>query len=58
MIRDLLRNSLVGQTTCIFWDGCDDNKHVVMPGIYIVMTEIFDLNGNLKRLKNVVAVNN
>lgn len=58
MIRKLLDNSLVGQKSCVFWDGCDDSRHVVTPGIYIVMTEIFDLNGVTKRLKNVVAVNN
>lgn len=58
MIRDLLNNNLVGQKSCVFWDGCDDSRHVVTPGIYIVMTEIFDLNGTLRRLKNIVTINN
>lgn len=58
MIRELLRNSLVGSETCVFWDGCDDNRHVVTPGIYIVMTEIFDTGGFMKRIKNVVVVYN
>lgn len=58
MIRKLLHNNLVGQNLCVFWDGCDDNKGVVSPGIYVIISEIFDLNGYLKRMKNVVAVNN
>lgn len=58
MIRELLHNSLVEYETCIFWDGCDDNRHVVTPGIYVVVTELFDLTGFTKREKDVVTVYN
>ena len=56
MIRELLHNSLVGQEICIIWDGCDDNRHIVSPGIYIILAEYFDLNGNVTREKKVVTV--
>lgn len=56
LIRNLLNNNLTNSQDVIYWDGCDDNNRVVEAGIYIIMTEIFDLEGNVKRFKNVVTV--
>lgn len=56
LIRNLLNNNLTNSQDVIYWDGCDDNNRIVEAGIYIIMTEIFDLEGNVKIFKNVVTV--
>lgn len=56
LIRNLLNNNLTNNQDVIYWDGCDDNNRIVEAGIYIIMTEIFDLEGNVKIFKNVVTV--
>ena len=56
LIKNLLNNNLVNNEGVIFWDGSDDNNHRVSPGIYIIQTEIFDLEGNVKRIRNAVVV--
>lgn len=56
LIRNLLNNNLTNNQGVIFWDGCDDNNSRASPGIYIILTEIFDLEGNVKRIKKVVTV--
>lgn len=56
LIKNLLNNNLTNNQDVIYWDGCDDNNRIVEAGIYIIMTEIFDLEGNVKRFKNVVTV--
>ena len=56
LVRNLLNNNLVNCKGVIYWDGCDDNNRCVSPGIYIVQAEVFDLNGNVDRSRNVVVV--
>ena len=56
LIRNLFNNNLVSKEGCVYWDGSDDNNRSISSGIYIVQTEIFDLNGNVKRSRNVVIV--
>jgi hypothetical protein len=56
LVRNLLNNNLVNCEGVIYWDGCDDNNRCVSPGIYIVQAEVFDLNGNVDRSRNVVVV--
>lgn len=56
MIKDLVYNNLANISGSVYWNGCDNSNHVVEPGIYIIMTEIFDLEGFVKRIKDVVVV--
>ena len=56
LIRNLFNNNLVSKEGCVYWDGSNDNNRSISSGIYIVQTEIFDLNGNVKRSRNVVVV--
>ncbi|MBR5215643.1 MAG: lamin tail domain-containing protein [Bacteroidales bacterium] len=56
LIRNLFNNNLVSKEGCVYWDGSDDNNRSISSGIYIVQTEIFNLNGNVKRCRNVVVV--
>ena len=56
LVKNLFNNNLVSREGVIHWDGSDDNNRCVSPGIYIVQVEIFDLDGNVKRIRNVVVV--
>lgn len=56
LVRNLLNNNMVNCEGSIYWDGCDNNNRCVSPGIYIIQTEVFDLNGNVDRCRNVVVV--
>lgn len=56
LVKSLLNNSLTDREGFLTWDGCDDNKHRVEPGIYIIQIELFDLEGNVERKRKVVVV--
>ncbi len=56
LVKNLLNNSLVNKEGFVSWNGCDDNNHLLEPGIYIIQTEIFDLKGFIKRIRKVVVV--
>ena len=47
---------LIGQEGATSWDGLDDLGNRVPVGIYVVYTEVFDLDGNVKSYKNAVVV--
>jgi len=55
-VRQLLRNSVLGSEDNIIWDGLGENKQLLPVGIYIIFTEIFDLEGRIKRWKLPVAM--
>lgn len=55
-IRQLIDNCLASAKGHFTWDGLDSNGHIVPPGIYVVFTEIFNLQGVVKRYKNAVVV--
>ncbi len=55
-IKRVADNSLAAANGHFAWDGLDANGHVAPPGIYVVFTEIFDLQGVVKRFKNAVVV--
>lgn len=55
-VRALQRNALAAQTGSFRWDGLND-KFVKLPlGPYIIFTEIFNLDGKVKRFKNQVVL--
>ena len=45
-VRILERNILLGRSGQFAWDGLDDQQRPLMPGIYIIWVEWFDLRGN------------
>ena len=55
-VRALQRNALCGQTGSFRWDGLDDKFAKLPLGPYIIFTEIFNLEGKVKRFKNQVVV--
>lgn len=57
LIRNLIRNQLVGTAGEVRWDGRDEGGVVVRTGYYLILTDLFDVNGNKQQFKNkVVAV--
>lgn len=56
LIRILQKNALCTTSGYFRWDGLDDKLKKVAVGAYIVYTEIFNLQGKLKKFKNTTVV--
>ncbi len=55
-IRHLAKGELVGQEGSILWNGLDDNGNRVPIGVYVVVTEVFNFDGKVKKFKNAAVV--
>ena len=55
-VRYLQRNALSGIQGMYRWDGLGEKYQMLPVGMYIVFTEIFNLEGNGNRFKNVVVL--
>jgi hypothetical protein len=55
-VRYLQKNSLSGLKGYYRWDGLDDKNRKLPQGIYIIYTEIFNLDGKRKIFKNSVVL--
>jgi Lamin Tail Domain/CHU_C Type IX secretion signal domain len=55
-VRYLVRNGLCGTTGFYRWDGLGENYRKLNPGIYILLTEIFNLQGKTSKFKNTVVL--
>ena len=56
LVRHLVRGELVADQGCFVWNGLDSQGNRVPIGIYVVVTEVFDMNGNVRKFKNAVGV--
>lgn len=50
-VKYLLRNGLLGTEGSYTWDGITEENEKAGIGIYIIYTEVFDLQGKIKRYK-------
>jgi len=55
-VRILQRNALNGLKGYYRWDGLDDKNQKLPVGIYIIYTEVFNLQGKTKKFKNVIVL--
>ncbi len=55
-VRYLQKNSLSGIKGYFRWDGLDDKARKLPQGIYIIYTEIFNLDGKKRIFKNSVVL--
>ena len=55
-IRHLAKGELVGQEGSLLWNGLDDNGNRVPIGVYVVVTEVFNFDGKVKKFKNAAVV--
>ncbi|OQP65794.1 hypothetical protein A3860_14445 [Niastella vici] len=56
MVRQLVRNATLAMTGKFNWDGLDDKLRQLPMGIYIVLTEVFTLQGKTRKFKQVVTL--
>ncbi|MEO7523059.1 MAG: lamin tail domain-containing protein, partial [Ferruginibacter sp.] len=55
-VRNLERNALSGIKGYYRWDGLDEKNNKLPIGIYIIYTEIFNLQGKTKKFKNTIVL--
>lgn len=55
-VRRLVQNATLSATGRFRWDGLDDNGHKLPVGIYVVFTELFNLQGKTKKFKQAVTL--
>lgn len=56
MVRSLVSNGTTGLTGYWNWDGLNDKGQKLPAGIYIILTEFFNLEAKKKHFKNVVVL--
>ena len=55
-VRFLERNTLAGVKGYYRWDGLGEKLQKLPVGIYIIYTEVFNLNGKTKKFKNTIVL--
>jgi hypothetical protein len=55
-VRYLVKNNLMGMKGNFRWDGLNENGKKLPTGVYIIYTEIFNLQGKRKQFKNAVVI--
>jgi hypothetical protein len=55
-VRLLVRNGTMGLTGYWNWDGLDDSGNKLPVGTYIILTELFNLQGKKERFKSTVVL--
>ncbi len=55
-VRFLQRNALMGIKGYFRWDGLGEKNEKLPVGIYVIYTEVFNLQGKSKKFKNVVVL--
>jgi hypothetical protein len=55
-VRYLQRNALCGTKGSFRWDGLGEKNQQLATGIYILFTEVFNLNGRKKQFKKSIVV--
>jgi flagellar hook assembly protein FlgD len=56
VVRYLQRNALCGITGTYRWDGLGEKNQKLPVGIYIIYTEVFNLEGKIKHFKNPIVL--
>jgi hypothetical protein len=56
LVRNLVKNDILGVKGSWTWDGLDDKQQKLPIGSYVVFTELFNLNGKRQQFKNVVVL--
>ena len=56
LVRNLYRNVTLSEKGVFRWDGLDERGRLSPQGVYIILTEIFSLDGQRKNFKQVVTL--
>lgn len=55
-VRHLARSATLGLQGTFRWDGLDNNRRKLPIGIYVIFTELFNLQGKIKKFRNSVTL--
>ena len=55
-VKQLMRNQLVGTEGNLLWEGNDQNGQMLTVGPYLLMVELYDLEGAIHRFREAVYV--
>jgi hypothetical protein len=55
-IRKLVNNELAGTSGCFIWDGTDDGNRLALPGYYILLFEVFGMDGAVHKYKDACGL--
>jgi len=55
-VKYLLKNELLGNNSKFIWHGEDDKLNTCGSGVYIMVTEIFNLQGKTKKFKHSIII--
>lgn len=55
-VRQLTRSTTLGRQGTLRWDGLDNNRRQLPLGIYVIYTELFNLQGKTKKFRNSVTL--
>ncbi len=56
LVRHLAKGSVVGQKGSLPWNGFDDNGGRLPVGIYIMITEVYNFDGKVKKNKTPIVI--
>lgn len=56
LVKELLRNELLGTSGIVKWDGSTDGREKARIGVYVIFIEIFDVEGNVSHFKKTCVV--
>lgn len=56
LIKTLVKNDLLGSKVVYRWDGLDDRQVRAPAGLYIVAVELFNMNGKIRRSRQVLIL--
>jgi len=56
LVRSLVNNEMCGISGAFSWDGLTNDRRKAGIGYYLIYTEIFDLQGNVKHYKNTTVL--
>lgn len=56
LVKNLVKNELLGTSGTFSWDGINENNEKASIGIYIIFVEAFDLTGDVKNFKRTVVL--
>jgi hypothetical protein len=56
LIRRLTQNAICGVKGYFRWDGLDEKSNLPRVGMYVMMAEVFNLEGKTKKFKQVLTV--
>jgi len=56
LIKRLLKNQTIGTKGTLTWDGFNDNGQKATVGVYVILFNVFDLNGVKKQFRNTCVL--